>query len=159
MSNPKNSDNSQFARVSTSGVRQYLQTDNEGSAPLCDEYGRLIVVVPGLTPVVDPYPTENDGGAINAPFWQTSVVPSRINAIAGYLLNCPAFPAWIQFYDNLAPGAGLSVVLPMAANQQMFSYAIRKTFVIGICIAPSSTELLYTAIPGCTINVSGSWNT
>jgi hypothetical protein len=154
----KNSEFSQFARTSDSGLRTTPATANDlGTELLADRNGRLWVNVDGyIPPPVDPFPN-----AVNINVLGLSgmgrVGAARIGSLAGYSRGIGIFPAWLHMLDIAAPPPGSipTVVLPITANAQLFSYAIPYVFSTALTILLSSTEQTLTVIPGATMNLSG----
>lgn len=159
----KNQQYAQLVRTSASGVRTSgAAADDHGLDALADEYGRLWVRVVGLSPVPDPYPTPQFSRTISANKWNVGAGPARLGALAGYVRSAPATPFWVHFFDQAAAPVNDDVpiiVLPMPANQVMFSYALPLLWTTDLFVSASSTEQTYTNIAASSIAASTSWYT
>jgi len=150
----KNQSNTQFARTSVSGTRSKPASgDDEGIEPLADLSGRLWVNVVGfIPPTPDPFPNSyNYASAIAAP--AVGVIAhagnSRLDILSGYIRGTPGTPFWLHIFNRaILPVTTVTVpdvILPIQDAQLEFSKAQPKVMSLGIVIAPSSTEQIYTA--------------
>lgn len=148
----KNQINTQFARTSTTGTRDKpVGGNNQGIEPLADENGRLWVNIFGFNPPVpDPFPNTFYNSLIAASPLGVIIHSgnSRLDILSGYVRSAAILPFWLHLFDSVAPpnlGDIPVSILPLQNNQLEFSKAQPKVFAAGIIIAPSSTELTFTA--------------
>ncbi len=160
MSNPKTMVNEQFARTSSNGVRTNPSNANDdGIAPLADYNGRLWVNVYGFVPPpIDPFPNKADfqSANINSAGFTPISGSLRMGAFEGYVRAVTTFPCWFYCVDGgIGAGTAPTIIIPVNANQRLFSYAIPFDFATSLSFGLSSTELTFTAVVGASFAISG----
>ncbi len=161
MSNNKTAENNQFARVANvGGTRDYASAPNDGSEPLCDQYGRLIVVVPGISPIPDPYPNRaqfsswEGAGLIDQMI--CSAVPGRVVAINGY--NASPTNKFLVIYDRntfAVIGSQPNVNVFSISSGQPFSYSVPWILTNGLVVTLSSAPLVLTQTGDELLSING----
>lgn len=112
-----------------------------------------------------PYGVKRQDGT--GPLVQTqkviSVVPCELNVAAGYNRDPSAtVQSWIQLHDAAAlvlPGATPVVMFPVYGGNSPFSYAVDWEFFVGLVIAISTTETIFTAPAGNYLGFSATYRT
>jgi hypothetical protein len=150
--------NEQFARTSESGVRDYTQVDNQGTAPLADESGRLWVRQYG-SPSGGGLPS--DAVLFNRPeeTSQQALIygePTTQGRIEFY--HWHAGPLWLQFFDvdDTLGESGTDVPdfqFQVPENRSVFSWDFPYVFTVGYLIAISVRERVWDPPPS-SVNFS-----
>lgn len=148
MANPiKTAENSQWGRISLTGIHSFPGLANGASEPLVDEFGRVWT---RNIPPPTPFPTAPNQAQINtAPGlisqFQLAAIASIVGNVSG--INTSAAIIFAQLHNTVAVLAGgevpvISILVPPLST---FSISSPYVFGTGIRIASSTTPSTFTS--------------